>query len=56
MTQNDYEFLRNKGFRVYKIDKEKIWIKNRKGWSLVCEYSEARWNEIKAHEKTIIDY
>ena len=55
MKTSDYERLINKGFRIYKVDKKKIWIRNKKGWSIVCDYSEARWSEILNKENTIRD-
>lgn len=57
MESSEYERLINRGFRIYKQDKGKIYIKLKKaGWAVVCNYSEERWTEIKNHPKTIVDY
>ena len=55
MKNSEYERLINKGFRIYKLDKGKIKIRNKKGWSIVCDYSEARWLELLSKENTIHD-
>ena len=55
MKPSEYEFLRNKGFKIYKISKKKIYIRGNKYWSVVCNYSEARWTEIQADAKAVVD-
>ena len=54
-TQHNYELLINKGFKIYKKAKGKIWIRNKKGWSVVCDYSDTKWSEIETDEKSLID-
>ena len=57
MENSEYERLINRGFRIYKQEKGKIFIKVKKGgWAVVCDYSDHRWEEIKNNPKTIVDY
>ena len=55
MKNSEYETLINKGFRIYKINKDKIWIRNKKGWSIVDNYSETRWSELLNNDKALCD-
>lgn len=57
MEEQEYEALLNKGFRIYKTDQSKIYIRTKKGyWTPVSDYSKERWTDIQNNHKTLVDY
>jgi hypothetical protein len=57
MEQLEYEKLINRGFRIIRINKNKIEIKVKKAnWTKICEYSLVRWEELCNNPRTIVDH
>ncbi len=57
MIEQEYEALINKGFKIYKTDQSKIYIRTKRGqWAIVSDYSKERWTDIQNNHKTLVDY